>query len=158
MSKQGSVDAPAGSGEDSDTTSREVAEAYRGNVTIADVDTASMASGLRDLFDRVMSGKPYDQDQVKSATNLSNTIVKVLRFEFEVFKHFAQSAPGRPGRPSSVAATILEVASWMRDHGDKVEKGAGPGLWVINGRSCEEKDLITRANNMRAQGGERPFK
>lgn len=117
-----------------------------------------MASGLHDLFGRVISGKPYNPEQIRSATVLTNTIVKVLRFEFDVYKHFTRDAAGRPGRPSSAAVTVVQVAAWLRDHGDKVEKGAGPGLWLINGRACEEKDLITRANNMRVQGGERPFK
>lgn len=119
-----------------------------------------MATNLRGLFDRVMSGSEYDPDQVKAATNLTNTIVKVLRFEFDVYKHFAQGNPGKPGRPlkesQPAASSIASIAEWLRKGGDKVQK-IGGGRWTINGRACEEKDLVVRANNLRAEQGLLPF-
>lgn len=114
-----------------------------------------MATDLRDMFDRVMSGQPYDQAQVRNATNITNTIVKVLRFEFDVYKHFVKDTEKRPGRP---AITVAYIAEWLRARGDNVEKGAGVGLWKINNRPCEEKDLLIRANNLREQLGEKPFR
>lgn len=56
------------------------------------VDTANVLSKLKGLFDDVVSGRDYDEKQVKNATELTDTMVKVLRFEFNVYKHFA----GRP--------------------------------------------------------------
>lgn len=157
MSEHGTFGTPAGSDQDNPGEAREVIEANGRNIKLANVDTASMASSLNDLFDRVMSGQPYDQGQVRNATVLTNTIVKVLRFEFDVYKHFVKDTPKRPGRPVATV-TVAHVAAWLRKRDDTVDKGAGPGLWVINGRPCEEKDLITRANNKRAQRGERAFK
>ena len=51
-----------------------------------------MVGSLHGLFEDVMSGREYDAQQVKNATNITNTIVKVLRFEFDVYKHFSESA------------------------------------------------------------------
>jgi hypothetical protein len=161
MSKQGIGGTPTRPTEDSSPASGEVVKTNRRNVTLSNIDTASMTSDLKVLFDKVMLGMEYDEGQVKHATNLTGTIIKVLRFEFEIYKHFIANTPGRAGRPPAAQEapredTIAVVASYLRKLGDKVEKGAGV-LWVINDRSCEEKDLITRANNLRRQRGERPF-
>jgi hypothetical protein len=157
MSEQGIVGPSAGPDENNSGAVGEVATTDRRPVNLANVDTASMANDLRDLFDRVMSGQPYDTGQVRNATNLTNTIIKVLRFEFDVYKHFVRDTPNLPGRPRTADVTISSVASWLRNRGDTIEKGAGVGLWKINGRACEEKDLLTRANNMREARGENPF-
>jgi hypothetical protein len=156
MSEQGTVSAPTGSAEDRETEAREVDKADQRNVMLSNVDLGPMALDLRDQFDRVMSGKPYDEGQIKNATNLTNTIVKVLRFEFDVYKHFTRDPPRKRGRPSRYG-TVADVATWLRRRGDTVEKANGVGRWVINGRPCEEKDLLSRANNLRTQNGQKPF-
>lgn len=46
-----------------------------------------MLNKLKGLFDDVVSGREYDEKQVKNATNITDTMVKVLRFEFNVYKH-----------------------------------------------------------------------
>lgn len=159
MSEQRTVSTLADANNDREAAHGEIAARNRRNVTLADIDTGSMATNLSNLFDRVMSGQTYDEKQIKNATNLTNTIVKVLRFEFDVYKHFVKDAPGRPaGRPAdSAPRTIGGVAEWLRAQGDNVEKRPGAGNWLINTQPCEEKDLIIRANNIRKRLGQKPF-
>lgn len=64
-------------------------------MSLTTVDTANMLGKLHALFDDVTSGREYDEKQVKNATNLTDTMVKVLRFEFNVYKHFAGRTPER---------------------------------------------------------------
>jgi hypothetical protein len=66
-------------------------ERNRRNLSLTAVNTAKMLGGLNSLFEDVMSGKEYDAQQVKNASNLTNTMIKVLRFEFDVYKHFHQT-------------------------------------------------------------------
>jgi hypothetical protein len=64
------------------------------NLTISRVDTNSVINSLQTLFKTVMSGEEYNKEQVKSGTNLSNSMVKVLRFEFDVYKYFNNRVAG----------------------------------------------------------------
>ena len=157
MSQQG-INGPHGNPDpDHPAETGALISANRRDIKLADINTATMATDLKDLFDRVMSGQPYDDGQVRNATNLTNTIIKVLRFEFDVYKHFVKDVPNPVGRPKG-EMSIRHVAEWLRKRGDKIEKGSGPGLWKINDRACEEKDLLIRANNLREARGEKAFR
>lgn len=48
-----------------------------------------MLDHLNGLFDDVVSGREYDSAQVRDSANIASTMIKVLRFEFDVYKHFA---------------------------------------------------------------------
>jgi hypothetical protein len=63
-------------------------------LSISKVDTAGVLGSLQTLFKTVMSGDDYNKEQVKSATNVSNAMVKVLRFEFDVYKYFNNRTSG----------------------------------------------------------------
>jgi hypothetical protein len=63
-------------------------------LTISKVDTTGVISSLQTLFKTVMAGDDYNKEQVKSATNLSNSMIKVLRFEFDVYKYFNNRVAG----------------------------------------------------------------
>ena len=89
MSEGRKHEIPSGSVSDSDGKGREVAIGNRRSLSLTRVDTGKMLGGLNSLFDTVMSGREYDARQVAAATNLSNTMIKVLKFEFEVYKHFS---------------------------------------------------------------------
>lgn len=57
-------------------------------LSISQINTTDVLSSLQTLFRTVTSGEEYNIDQVKAATGISNAMVKVLRFEFDVYKHF----------------------------------------------------------------------
>jgi hypothetical protein len=84
------IEASGRSNENSNKESGAPTEGGRGNTKLTNVDTPKILGRLNGLFDDVMSGREYDVQQVKNATNLTNTIIKVLRFEFDVYKHFAE--------------------------------------------------------------------
>jgi hypothetical protein len=63
-------------------------------LSISKVDTNGVLGSLQTLFKVVMSGDEYNKEQVKSATNVSNAMVKVLRFEFDVYKYFNNRTAG----------------------------------------------------------------
>jgi hypothetical protein len=63
-------------------------------LAISKVDTTGVLGSLQTLFKVVMSGDEYNKEQVKSATNVSNAMVKVLRFEFDVYKYFNNRTAG----------------------------------------------------------------
>lgn len=102
MSKERITSKSAGSATDSNGAVGEIAQADIRGVALSDVNMGSMASSLRELFDRVMLGKPYSQQQVAAATNITNSIVKALRLEFDIYKHFAKIEPGKSGRPALI--------------------------------------------------------
>jgi hypothetical protein len=70
------------------------------DLSITRVDTESVLSTLHTLFTTVTSGDDYNKDQVKSATNIANSMVKVLRFEFDVYKHFHDRVATAPQETS----------------------------------------------------------
>lgn len=159
MSEQRERIARSGAGEDSGRTSGQVVKANRRDIILTKLDTKNVVEKLNGLFDAVVSGGDYDDGQVRSAASLTNSMVKVLRFEFDVYKHFS-------GRPSSAqrhreesrdgseeVCSISQVVRFLRSTGDDVKKGKGVGVWVINGRHCTEDDLLKRANNLRAAEG-----
>lgn len=156
MSEARGPETPAGSTEDSATSSGALAKTDRRNVSLTSVDTAGMVGRLHSLFDDVMSGRDYDERKVKNATNLTNTMVKVLRFEFDVYKHFARDVK-LPADGIVEHDTSAMVADFLRADGDRVEKANGVGMWKVNDRSCTERELVIRANNKRTMRGERPF-
>lgn len=56
---------------------------------ITRIKTGDVLRSLQTTFDIISSGEDYNKDQVKSMTNISNAMVKVLRFEFDVYKFFS---------------------------------------------------------------------
>ena len=156
MPEEGRPETPAGSTSNNQGEGRAVAERNRRNTTLTTVDTASMIGKLNTLFDDVMSGRDYDERQVKNATNLTGTMIKVLRFEFDIYKHFAASG-GKSPEQVIEHDTISSVAAYLRSLGDDVEKANGVGAWTVNRQKATERELLIRANNKRAERGERPF-
>lgn len=88
MSEARGPETPAGSAPNSVAPSREADGRDQRNVSLTTVDTANIVNKLNALFGDVMSGRPYDKQQVKNATTLANTMVKIMRFEFDVYKRF----------------------------------------------------------------------
>ena len=74
-----------------DTPPKKIPEPSR---DLTRLDTATVLGSLQTLFKTVMSGDEYNKEQVKSATNLSNAMVKVLRFEFDAYKYFNNRTSG----------------------------------------------------------------
>ena len=70
------------------TDSKEVSKANAGKLTITEINTSVMLTSLQALFQKVMSGEDYNKEQVKSSVNLSNAMIKILRFEFDKYKYF----------------------------------------------------------------------
>ena len=68
--------------------SNEVRKTNAGKMSITQVDTATTLLSIQALFQKVMSGEDYNKEQVKSAVSLSNSMVKILRFEFDKYKYF----------------------------------------------------------------------
>jgi hypothetical protein len=56
---------------------------------INNTNTVGLVASLQLLFDKVMSGNDYNKEQVKSATGITNAMVKAMRFEFDVYKFFS---------------------------------------------------------------------
>lgn len=70
------------------TDSKGVSRVNEGKLSITQVDTSTLVINLQGLFQKVMSGEDYNKEQVKSAVNLSNAMIKIVRFEFDKFKYF----------------------------------------------------------------------
>lgn len=68
--------------------SKDVSNANAGKLSITQIDTGVMLTSLQAMFQKVMSGEDYNKEQVKSAVNLSNAMIKIVRFEFDKFKYF----------------------------------------------------------------------
>ncbi len=63
---------------------------------ISRVKTSEVLRSLQTTFDIVSSGQDYNKEQVKNMTNISNSMVKLLRFEFDVYKFFSSKIITRP--------------------------------------------------------------
>lgn len=65
------------------------------DVSLTRIKTGDVLKSLQTTFDLVASGKDYNKEQVKNMTNISNAMVKVLRFEFDVYKYFIDKVDAR---------------------------------------------------------------
>lgn len=161
MSEQRERDARSGTNTNRKGESGQVAKTDRRNIILTRLDTKNVVDKLNGLFEAVVSGGDYDDGQVRSAASLTNSMVKVLRFEFDVYKHFSGRQYGARQDAMEIdssadaggGGTVAQVAEFLRSTGDEIKKGKSPNDWIINGRHCTEDDLLRRANNLRTAEG-----
>lgn len=65
------------------------------DISLTRIKTGDVLKSLQTTFDLGASGKDYNKEQVKNMTNISNAMVKVLRFEFDVYKYFIDKVDAR---------------------------------------------------------------
>lgn len=68
----------------------------RDDCHVTRVDTRKLLGKLDALFDQVSSGEPYNKDQIKNAAATTNAMIKVMRYEFDVFKYFDNRMTRKP--------------------------------------------------------------
>lgn len=55
-------------------------------VKLPELNTTALLGSLNELFDAVMSGT-YNREQVRDATRAANSMMQVIRYNFDVFKY-----------------------------------------------------------------------